>query len=50
TANNASNNDTMTAELGADASIPSFIGQDNRIRCFAHTINLVAKSFLCLFD
>ncbi|KIY61150.1 hypothetical protein CYLTODRAFT_335442, partial [Cylindrobasidium torrendii FP15055 ss-10] len=50
TADNASNNDTMTAAMGADESIPSFHREEDHVRCFAHTINLVAKSFLQLFE
>ncbi|KAF8999055.1 hypothetical protein BDZ89DRAFT_898876, partial [Hymenopellis radicata] len=45
---NASNNDTLTAEL--EKLIPSFRGDKQRTRCFAHTINLVARAFLRLFD
>ena len=48
TCDNASPNDTMIAELMD--SIPSFPGDANRTRCFAHIVNLVAKSVLKLFD
>ncbi|KAF7322202.1 hypothetical protein MKEN_00744700 [Mycena kentingensis (nom. inval.)] len=48
TCDNASNNDTMIDAL-ADL-FPTFCGAPQRTRCFAHIINLVAKSFLRLFD
>src|ERR1700733_14594047 len=41
---NASNNDTMTEELGC--LIPSFKGKQARVRCFAHILNLVVKVHL----
>lgn len=47
TVDNATNNDKMVetlAELNA-----SFPGPVNQIRCFAHIINLIAKSLLKLF-
>lgn len=42
-----SNNDTMVDEL--DARLPAF-SRVNRTRCFAHILNLIAKSMLKLFD
>ncbi|TFK79442.1 hypothetical protein K466DRAFT_450423, partial [Polyporus arcularius HHB13444] len=48
TCDNASNNDTMVAEMGV--LLPFFEGQFHRVRCFAHVVNLVAKSMLRQFD
>ncbi|TDL29000.1 hypothetical protein BD410DRAFT_702115, partial [Rickenella mellea] len=48
TCDNASPNDTMTTEL-ADL-IDAFPGDANRTRCFAHILNLVAKSVIRQFD
>lgn len=48
TGDSASNNDTLVTELAM--RIVSFMGEKRRVRCFAHTINLVAKAFLRLFD
>ncbi|KAJ7688260.1 hypothetical protein B0H17DRAFT_850456, partial [Mycena rosella] len=48
TADNATNNDVMTAVFSA--RLPAFGGERHRTRCFDHIINLVAKSFLRLFD
>ncbi|TFK47878.1 hypothetical protein OE88DRAFT_1608415, partial [Heliocybe sulcata] len=45
---NASNNDTMIKEL--PNLLPDFPGDANRVRCFLHIVNLVAKSILKLFD
>jgi len=45
---NASNNDTMIKCIGR--SLEKFPGPANQTRCFAHTINLIAKSILKLFD
>jgi hypothetical protein len=47
TCDNASNNDTMATELGALLTAFSPV---NRIRCFAHVINLISKSLLKQFD
>lgn len=47
TCDNASNNDTMTTEL--NVLLPAF-SSVNRTRCFAHILNLIAKSILKLFD
>ena len=47
TCDNASNNDTMIASL--DEDLPAFLSL-NRTRCFAHILNLVAKSLLRQFD
>lgn len=40
--------DKMGSVLGD--ILPAFPGTERRVRCFAHSINLVAKSFLRLFD
>ncbi len=48
TCDNASNNDTMVAEMGV--LLPFFEGQFHRVHCFAHVVNLVAKSMLRQFD
>ncbi len=48
TCDNATNNDRMVEELAQ--RIPSFSGQTSHVRCFAHVINLVAKSLLKQFD
>jgi hypothetical protein len=48
TADNASPNDVMVNEL-VDM-IPAFGGQANRVRCFDHVVNLVAKAILKLFE
>ncbi|TEB22249.1 hypothetical protein FA13DRAFT_1602846, partial [Coprinellus micaceus] len=48
TCDNASANDTMIDAL--IALIACFPGQKNRVRCFAHIINLVVMIILCQFD
>ncbi|KAJ8515393.1 hypothetical protein ONZ45_g7180 [Pleurotus djamor] len=48
TCDNASANDTMIEEI-ADLVL-KYKGEENRVRCFAHIINLVAKSLLKQFD
>jgi hypothetical protein len=48
TADNASPNDTMVANMAMD--LPNFPGKEHFIRCFNHTVNLVGKSLLKLFD
>ncbi|TDL17969.1 hypothetical protein BD410DRAFT_698447, partial [Rickenella mellea] len=48
TCDNASPNDTMTTEL--TDLINSFPGDANRTCCFAHILNLVAKSIIRQFD
>ncbi|KAF9010992.1 hypothetical protein BDZ89DRAFT_901787, partial [Hymenopellis radicata] len=48
TSDNASPNDVMMERL-VDA-LPNFGGPRARTRCFAHVINLVAKSLLRLFN
>jgi hypothetical protein len=48
TCDNATNNDVMIDAL--EGLLPGFGGKVDRTRCFAHIINLVAKSFLRLFD
>jgi hypothetical protein len=47
TCDNASNNDTMASELDKELMVFSPV---NRTRCFAHILNLVAKSLLKQFD
>ncbi|KAF9016144.1 hypothetical protein BDZ89DRAFT_901093, partial [Hymenopellis radicata] len=47
TMDNVSNNDMLTREL--EELIPSFRGDKQRTRCFAHMINLVTCAFLRLF-
>jgi len=48
TCDNASNNDTMIAEL---ANLhDSFPGPANQTRCFTHVLNLVVKSVIQQFD
>ena len=48
TADNASPNNVMVDRL--EDLIPSFGGAANRVRCFDHVTNLVAKSLLAPFD
>ncbi|KAJ7135162.1 hypothetical protein C8R46DRAFT_888404, partial [Mycena filopes] len=48
TCDNASNNDVMARVL--ETLIPPFDAEKDRTRCFAHVINLVAKSMLRMFD
>ncbi|RPD53315.1 hypothetical protein L226DRAFT_427875, partial [Lentinus tigrinus ALCF2SS1-7] len=48
TCDNASNNDTMIAHLAK--LLPAFEGDFHRTRCFAHIVNLVARSLLRQFD
>jgi hypothetical protein len=48
TADNASNNDTMFAHL--ETVLPDFPGAINQTQCFAHTVNLCAKSILKHFN
>ncbi|KAK0467345.1 uncharacterized protein EV420DRAFT_1228573, partial [Desarmillaria tabescens] len=50
TCNNASNNNTMVEALGDSDALPSFNGQASCTHCFAHIVNLVAKSLLQQFD
>src|ERR1700722_10294959 len=45
---NASPNDTMVTELAK--LLRDFPGEANRTRCFAHIVNLIAKSLLSQFD
>lgn len=40
-ADNAENNSTMTRAL--ERLLPNFKGEEGRIRCFAHILNLVVK-------
>ncbi|KAH7917203.1 hypothetical protein BV22DRAFT_986041, partial [Leucogyrophana mollusca] len=48
TCDNASVNDAMVDAL-ADL-LPEFPGCANQTRCFSHTLNLVAKSIISLFN
>jgi len=48
TCDNASNNDTMIAELAN--LLDDFPGPANQTRCFTHILNLVVKSVICQFD
>jgi len=48
TLDNASNNDTMIAEL--ENLLDEFPGAANQTRCFTHILNLVVKSILRQFD
>ncbi|KAF9015873.1 hypothetical protein BDZ89DRAFT_904414, partial [Hymenopellis radicata] len=48
TCDNAAPNDVMM-ECLVDG-LPNFGGPRARTRCFAHIVNLVAKSMLCLFN
>lgn len=48
TVDNASNNNSMVAALAT--AIPTFPGSPNHVRCFAHIINLVAKTLIRQFD
>jgi len=48
TGDNASNNDLMIKYLGD--TLDNFPGPANQTWCFAHTVNLIAKSILKPFD
>jgi hypothetical protein len=48
TCDNASNNDTMIAELAS--LLIDFPGPANQTRCFTHILNLVVKSVIHQFD
>ena len=48
TCDNATNNDTMIAELAE--LLENFPGPANQTRCFTHVINLVVKSIIRQFD
>jgi len=48
TCDNASNNDTMIAELAN--LLDDFPGPANQTRCFTHVLNLVVKSVIRQFD
>ncbi|KAL0058828.1 hypothetical protein AAF712_014479 [Marasmius tenuissimus] len=48
TGHNMVNNNKMIEELGW--VLPHFPGKEHQICCFAHTVNLIAKSFLPLFE
>lgn len=47
-ADNASANDVMVREL--ESAIEGFAGPAHQIRCFAHILNLVAKTIIAQFD
>ncbi|KAF8867526.1 hypothetical protein BD779DRAFT_1464277, partial [Infundibulicybe gibba] len=48
TCDNATSNDTMIDEL--EVKLKNFPGATNRTRCFAHIVNLIARSILRQFD
>ncbi|KAF5331114.1 hypothetical protein D9619_005956 [Psilocybe cf. subviscida] len=48
TCDNAANNMTMVKEL--EKTLPNFPGATNLTRCFTHTVNLVAKTAIRVFD
>ena len=48
TCDNATNNDTMVDKL--EGLVSGFDGATNRTRCFAHIINLIAKTIIRQFD
>ncbi len=48
TCDNAAPPDTMVEVLATH--IPSFPGQAHHVQCFAHVVNLVAKSLLKQFE
>jgi hypothetical protein len=48
TADNASSNDTMVENMALDLLV--FPGKEHFVRCFNHTVNLIGKSLLKLFD
>lgn len=50
TADNASPNDTMVRVMQRRLRGTSFKGPRTRVRCFAHVLNLVAKTLLVQFD
>lgn len=45
---NATNNDIMVERL--NELVSTFKGQNSRVRCFAHVLNLVARSIITQFD
>jgi hypothetical protein len=47
---NAANNGTMVKELGRLLETEGFGGEASRVRCFAHTLNLVVKAILRQFS
>ncbi|KAI4294054.1 hypothetical protein K525DRAFT_180155, partial [Schizophyllum commune Loenen D] len=47
TANNATNNDSLVAEL---AALLGDFDKHNRVHCFLHIVNLVLRAFLSPFD
>ncbi|KAG2335775.1 hypothetical protein BDR05DRAFT_839298, partial [Suillus weaverae] len=48
TCDNASNNNVMVENLAAE--VPAFGGATSHMRCFLHTVNLIAKSLIRKFD
>jgi hypothetical protein len=48
TCDNATNNDSMINEL--KDLLENFSGAENRTRCFAHIINLIAQTIIRQFD
>ena len=48
TTDNTTNNDKMIEELAK--LLESFSGAANQVRCFAHVLNLMARSIIWLFD
>ncbi|KAE9393958.1 hypothetical protein BT96DRAFT_770318, partial [Gymnopus androsaceus JB14] len=48
TCDNASANTKMITELSK--ILPSFLGEECHVRCFAHTVNLAAKGVLRPFE
>lgn len=48
TCDNATNNDMMVDKL--EGLVSGFDGATNRTRCFAHIINLIAKTIIRQFD
>ncbi|KAG6874263.1 hypothetical protein C0992_007896 [Termitomyces sp. T32_za158] len=50
TCDNATNNNVMILEMELNDALKRFNGQSSRVRCFAHVVNLVAKSIISQFD
>ncbi|KAG6852412.1 hypothetical protein C0991_012279 [Blastosporella zonata] len=48
TCNNATNNNVMIEKMGE--ALTEFQGDCSQVRCFAHVVNLVAKSVIAQFD
>jgi hypothetical protein len=47
-ADNVTTNDVMVNKLAE--TVPDFTGEANRVRCFAHVLNLIAKTVIKQFD